>query len=303
MKKLLTLTLAALLVTASAAAETRYTGNVTADADVLEVTRGIAVTAWTMDDFDDGNGVTEAAALRITYTGPGYTFELTDGYEAAAADEAAEHAWNDCKVGEITLYKPANEDIIRWVYTGTNGEEDNGDHEFVDYDSYYSDYQDGQLRRVYYHPENSLEVLLKFYFNEPVTQSGVRVEWLEDTAEWRLTRFAADTARDAFECQIAARYGYYDQCGGYEVRTESSGLNIRSAPGGEKIGSAKKGSTLTVFGCELPAENMDGKLFTLVGKYTEPNEDGVRYLEYYGWVASEYIGEAEDWVWTLAEGK
>ena len=41
--------------------------------------------------------------------------------------------------------------------------------------------------------------------------------------------------------------------------------------------------------------------FTLISKWTKPDSEGRSSLEYFGWVASEYITEDPDWVWTYGD--
>ena len=92
---------------------------------------------------------------------------------------------------------------------------------------------------------------------------------------------------------------YFDRVGGVEVTTETSNLNVRAWPNGDIIGSLKKGYIITVYRCEEVADN--DIPFTLISKWTKPDADGRSSLEYFGWVASEYITEDPDWVWVYGD--
>ncbi|MBQ3424327.1 MAG: hypothetical protein IJH38_03920, partial [Clostridia bacterium] len=72
-------------------------------------------------------------------------------------------------------------------------------------------------------------------------------------------------------------------------------LHVRAWPDGDIVGSLEKGSQITIYRCEEVADN--GVPYTLISKWTKPDANGSSSLEYFGWVASEYITENPDWVW------
>ena len=266
------------------------------ECEVAEDVSGIAFFPSSGEAYEDGT----ANVLRIQYVG-------ADGDEALYGDVEAAHAyaWDTLGEGLLTIYAPEKEAQLRFVYEGI-AEDDVGDYEFVDYDSWYGGYVNGQIRRIYYHEDNRYALYIQFYFDSDDSglypHLGLRVEYLPESAEWSVTRFDSDKISDSYEAQLCAIFGYLDYCGGFEVQTNSSNLNVRVSPGGDVIGSLPKGSRLMIYRYQmLPAagSNLSGVPFALVAKYTDPDENGVSYREYFGWCVTEYLVKEGDFLWVL----
>lgn len=302
MKKILILLLALLLIAPSAlAAKTDYLGNVEIDDDVT----GFVITAWN-DPFDD----TTANRLIITNVGEGQDFPLPEEITSQSMIDYADDAWHWAEenrgYGDMVIAKKLGEDVLRFCYDGTTDDpEGTADDAYYDYESaYYSGATEGQLKRLYAVKEYPLRSYLMFYHDAAGVHTALRVEWVPDsegseTGTWKVSNFYRDNVRDYTEMEVCARFGYYDRVGGVEVTTQSSNLNVRAWPNGDLIGSLRKGSIITVYRCEEIADN--GIPFTLISKWTKPDADGRSSLEYFGWVASEYITEDPDWIWVYGD--
>lgn len=301
MKKVLILLLALLLVTPAAlAAKTNYLGNVEIDDDVT----GFVITAWN-DPFDD----TTANRLIIANVGEDQPFPLPDEITDQTMIDYADDAWHwadeNRGFGDMVIAKKLGEDVLRFCYDGTTADPETADDAYYDYESaYYPGATEGQVKRLYAVKEVPLRAYIMFYHDAAGVHTALRVEWTPDgegseTGSWKVSNFYRDNARDYTEMEVCARFGYYDRVGGVEVTTESTNLNVRAWPNGDVIGSLKKGSIITVYKCEEIADN--GIPFTLISKWTTPDKDGRSSLEYYGWVASEYITEDPDWVWVYGD--
>ena len=292
MKKILTLLMLAMLLL-----------GVHALAEGLSIADDVKEQVFTVSATDEYNGTaTHAEMLRVQYVG-------ADAPETALtdADAAYDYAWEAFGVAGLTIYAPEDEAQLRFVYDGITGE-DVGDHEMVDYDSRYDGYLDGQIRRIYYHPTNRYAIYISYYFNPDDSGNAPhlvdRVAYTPETKDWVVTRFDSDVVTDCYEAQLCAVFNLLDYCGGYEVTTESTRLNVRATPGGEKIEKLEPGAQLTVYNYQMLAQDtgdeaLDGVAFTLIAKYSEPHEDGLRYREYFGWCASEYLLKDADFLWVL----
>lgn len=302
MKKLFILVLALLLVVPSAfAAKTNYLGNVDIDDDVA----GFVITAWN-DPFDD----TTANRLIIDYVGEDQDFPFPAEINDQTMIDYANDAWHWTEehrgFGDFVIAKKLGEDVLRFCYDGTTEDpEDTQDDAYYDYDTaYYRGATEGQLKRIYAVKEYPLTAYLMFFHDAAQVHTALRVEWIPDaegsqTGRWHVSNFYRDNARNYEEMEVCARFNYYDRVGGVEVTTESSNLNVRAWPNGDIIGSLKKGSIITVYKCEEVADN--DIPFTLISKWTDPDANGSSKLEYFGWVATEYITEDPDWVWVYGD--
>ena len=302
MKKILVLLLVLLLAAPAAmAAKTDYLGNVVIDDDVA----GFVITAWN-DPFDD----TTAYRLIIAHVGEDQAFPLPDEITSQSMIDYSDDAWHWAEenrgYGDFVIVKKLGEDILRFCYDGTTEDpEGTADDAYYDYTSHrYSGSTEGQVKRLYAVNEYPLTAYIMFYCEAAGVHNALRIEWIpdsegSDTGTWHVSSFYRDNARNYAEMEVCARFGYLDQVGGVEVTTEKSNLNVRACPDGEIIDSLKKGSTITIYRCEQTADS--GIPFTLISKWTEPDADGYSTLEYYGWVASEYITESPDWVWVFGD--
>ena len=302
MKKAFVFLLALLLVVPTAfAAKTNYLGNVDVDDDVA----GFVMTAWN-DPFDD----TTANRLIIANVGENGEFPLPEAITDQAMIDYANNAWHWAEenrgFGDFVIAKKLGEDFLRFCFDGTTEDPENtADDAFYDYTScYYSGAAEGQIKRIYVPEDNRLTAYLMFYCDAAGVHQALRVEWAPDgegseTGTWKVSNFYRDNVRDYAEMEACARFNYYDRVGGVEVTTESSNLNVRAWPNGDIIGSLQKGSIIMVYRCEEVADN--GIPFTLISKWTDPDADGRSSLEYFGWVATEYITESPDWVWVYGD--
>ncbi len=302
MKKFLILLLALLLVVPAAfAAKTNYLGNVIIDDDVT----GFVMTAWN-DPFDD----VTANRLIIANAGEEGDFPLPDIITDQTMIDYANDAWDWTEAnrgfGDFVVARKLGENFLRFCFDGTTEDpEGTADGAFYDYTSaYYRGAAEGQIKRIYVPEDNRLTAYLMFYCDAAGVHQALRVEWVPDgegseTGTWHVSNFYRDNVRNYTEMEVCARFNYYDRVGGVEVTTESSNLNVRAWPNGDIIGSLKKGSIITVYRCEEVADN--DIPFTLISKWTNPDADGRSSLEYFGWVASEYLTEDPDWVWVYGD--
>lgn len=302
MKKILFLLLALLLVVPTAfAAKTNYMGNAIIDDDVT----GFVMTAWN-DPFDE----TTANRLIIANAGENAEFPLPDPISDQAMIDYANDAWHWTEenrgFGDFVIAKKLGEDCLRFCFDGTTEDpESTADGAYYDYTSrYYSGAEEGQIKRIYVPEDNRLTAYLMFYCEAAGVHQALRVEWVPDgegseTGTWHVSNFYRDNVRDYTEMEVCARFNYFDRVGGVEVTTETSNLNVRAWPNGDIIGSLKKGSIITVYRCEEVADNEIP--FTLISKWTKPDAEGRSSLEYFGWVASEYLTEGPDWVWVYGD--
>lgn len=302
MKKFLVLLLALLLVVPTAfAAKTNYLGNAIIDDDVT----GFVMTSWN-DPFDE----TTANRLIIANAGEDAEFPLPETISDQAMIDYADNAWHWTEenrgFGDFVVVKKLGEDFLRFCFDGTvEDPEGTADGAYYDYTSaYYSGAVEGQIKRIYVPEDNRLTSYLMFYCDAAGVHQALRVEWVPDgesseTGTWHVSNFYKDNVRNYTEMEVCARFNYYDRVGGVEVTTETSNLNVRAWPNGDIIGSLKKGSIITVYRCEEVADN--GIPFTLISKWTKPDADGHSSLEYFGWVASEYLTEDPDWVWVYGD--
>ena len=298
MKKLLVFLLALLFVIPTAfAAKTNYIGNVVIDDHV----KGFVITAWD-DPFDE----TTANRLIVANAGPDAEFPLPDPITDQAMIDYADNAWHWTEenrgFGDFVVAKKLGEDFLRFCFDGTTEDpEGTADGAYYDYTScYYRGAVEGQIKRIYVPEDNRLTAYLMFYCDAAGVHQALRVEWVPDgegsqTGTWHVSDFYKDNVRNYTEMEVCARFNYYDRVGGVEVTTQTSNLNVRAWPNGDIIGSLEKGSVITVYRCEEVADN--DIPFTLISKWTKPDADGRSSLEYFGWVASEYITEDPDWVW------
>ena len=302
MKKFLVLLLALLFVVPTAfAAKTNYLGNAIIDDDVT----GFVMTSWN-DPFDE----TTANRLIIANAGEDAEFPLPETISDQAMIDYADNAWHWTEenrgFGDFVVVKKLGEDFLRFCFDGTvEDPEGTADGAYYDYTSaYYSGAVEGQIKRIYVPEDNRLTAYLMFYCDAAGVHQALRVEWVPDdegseTGTWHVSNFYKDNVRDYTEMVACARFNYYDRVGGVEVTTETSNLNVRAWPNGDIIGSLKKGSIITVYRCEEVADN--GIPFTLISKWTKPDADGRSSLEYFGWVATEYLTEDPDWVWVYGD--
>ena len=302
MKKILVILLALLLLVPSAlAGKTDYLGNTVIEEDVTQY----VITAWN-DPFDD----TTANRLIIVNAGDDAGYPLPESDENQAMIDYANDAWHWAEAnrgyGDLVIAKKLGENCLRFCYDGTTADpEDTKDAYYYDYIShYYSGSTEGQLKRIFVNKEDRLTAYLMFYHEAAGVHQALRVEWVPDsegseTGTWHISNFYRDNVRSYAEMEVCARFYYYDRVGGVKVTTESSNLNVRVYPGGDIVGSLEKGATITIYKCEETAEN--GIPYTLISKWTEPDADGNMSLEYFGWVASEYITESPDWVWVYGD--
>ena len=301
MKKVLILLLALLLLAPSAlAAKTNYEGDVVIDDDVT----GFVITAWN-DPFDEST----ADRLIIAHVGEDKEFPLPDPLTNQAMIDYADEAWHWAEAnrgfGDFTIAKKDSESFLRFAYDGTTADPDSADEYYYDYDSHrYPGATEGQMKQIYVAKDAPLTAYLMFYCDAAGQHKALRVEWIPDSegsaaGSWKVSSFYRDNVRSYAEMEVCARFNYYDRVGGVKVTTESTGLNVRAWPNGDIIGKLKKGAEITIYRCEEVADN--GIPFTLISKWTEPDAEGYSTLEYYGWVASEYITEDPDWVWTYGD--
>ena len=302
MKKVIIVLLALLFAVPAALATENYAGDVTIDEDVS----GFVITAWDKEPLWDGH---TGDYLLITHVGEGADLPLPDVIDSETMDEytSVVYDWVQANrgYGDLNIVKLDSENFLRFLYAGTAADpEDTVDDGFYDYETaYYRGGTEGQLKRIYAVKDRQIAYLL-FFHDAAGVHTALRVEWIPDgegseTGGWRVSNFYKDNARDYTEMEVCARFGYYDYVGGVEVTTESSNLNVRAWPNGDIIGSLKKGSVITVYKCEEVADN--GIPFTLISKWTDPDADGRSSLEYFGWVASEYITESPDWIWVYGD--
>lgn len=304
MKKLLMLLLVLLLAAPAALATENYAGDVVIDEDVS----GFVITAWDRETLWDGH---TGDYLLITHVGGDADFPLPDTIDSESMDAYTDTVWHwaedNLGYGDMNIVKVDSEDFLRFCYDGTTADPElTADDAYYDYDTaYYRGGTEGQLKRIYaVKGEYPLRAYLMFFHDAAGVHTALRVEWIPDaegseTGSWKVSNFYRDNVRDYTEMEVCARFGYYDYVGGVEVTTESSNLNVRAWPNGDIIGSLKKGSVITVYKCEEIADNEIP--FTLISKWTTPDADGRSSLEYFGWVASEYITENPDWVWVYGD--
>ena len=302
MKKALIVLLVLLLATPAAfAAKTDYLGNVVIEDDVT----GFVITAWN-DPFDD----TTANRLIMANVGEGEAFPLPNTISDQTMIDYADNAWHWAEenrgFGDFVIAKKLGEDFLRFCYDGTTEDpEGTADDAYYDYTSaYYRGATEGQLKRIFVPEGNRLISYIMFYCDAAGVHQALRIEWVpdgedSDTGTWEVSNFYRDTVRDYTEMEVCDRFNYYDRVGGVEVTTESSNLNVRAWPNGDIVVSLKKGSIITIYGCEEIADN--GIPYTLISKWTTPDAEGRSTLEYYGWVASEYLTEDPDWVWIYGD--
>lgn len=305
MKKITALILSlTLFFTVSLCAQAAYS-NYSGDASIADDVRGFVITAWDDEPFDSST----ADLLIIQYIGEDTEMPIPEEITNAAMQEYADNAWHWAEAnrgyGDFVIGKKADENFLRFCYDGTVKDESTSDGAFYDYVSkYYSGDTEGQVKRIYCPKNNRLIAYIKYFCYDAGVHKAIRVEWIPDakgsrTGSWVVSDFYADNVRDCDEAVACAQFGYYDSCGGYEVQTKETNLNVRSDPNGKVIGSLEKGSIITVYRKEVIADN--GIPYTLIHKSTEPDENGSTHIEYYGWVASEYINEQDDWLWVLAD--
>lgn len=302
MKKLFVLLLALLLIVPSAlAAKTNYEGDAVIDDDVT----GFVITAWS-DPFDD----TTADRLIIAHVGEEASLPLPDPITNQAMIDYADNAWHWAEenrgFGDFVIAKKNGEDFLRFCYDGTTANpEDTQDEYYYDYTShYYPGATEGQVSRLYAVKDDRVTAYIKFYCDNAGVHKALRVDWIPDgegsqTGSWHVSSFYRDNAQDYTEMMVCARFGYYDYVGGVEVTTQASNLNVRDCPDGEIIGSLRKGANITIYRCEETADS--GIPYTLISKWSKPDANGSRSLEYFGWVATEYITESPDWVWVYGD--
>ena len=305
MKKATALILVFALVFASSICAQAAYSNYSGDVNIADDVKGFVITAWNDEPFDSST----ADMLTIQHIGEDADIPLPEGITNEAMQEYADNAWHWAEAnrgyGDFVVAKKANEDFLRFCYDGTTADSSTADGAFYDYVSkLYSGDTEGQVKRIYCPENNRLTAYIKYFCYDAGVHKAIRVEWIPDeeesaTGSWAVSDFYADKTRDYNEAVACARFGYYDYCGGYEVQTKETNLNVRSNPNGEVIGSLKKGSVVTVYRKEETADN--GIPYTLIHKSTEPDENGKTYIEYFGWVASEYITEQDDWLWVLAD--
>lgn len=318
MKKMLILLLVLLLFVPSALAGKTDFAN---DAEIADDVTGFVITSWNNDPIAD----TTADRLIIVNTGEGEEFPLPETMDSPSMIEYAENAWHWAEenrgFGDFIIAKELGESILRFCYDGTTADPDTEDDAYYDYLShYYRGATEGQVERIYVPEDDRMTAYIKFFHWDAGVHTALRVEWIPDseddvagTGSWRVSNFYKDNVRNYNENIACARFNYYDRVSGVEVTTQKSNLNVRSTPGGEIIGSLKKGSTITVYKCEemaplSPVSPDDGQSednesipFTLISKWTKPDADGYSTLEYFGWVATEYITEDPDWVWVYGD--
>lgn len=277
MKRTLSILLILMLLVCAASAD------VLIDDDVFDV-------AFDVEEevrIDTGNGADTASLLKIQYVGS----------EAVPRESAYELLG----LGELSVYAPSKESMLRYVYEGIRGA-DVGDHEFVNYDSFYRGGEDGsltgQVKRIYYADDDPFVIYIQFHFNDTLDHNGLRVQWLPEEKIWHISRFDFDTIKTPYEAEIACIFDYLNYSP-YTVETKKDKLNVRSAPDGKVLHTLEKGAQITVFNCEINDTN--GRPFTLIEKYTEPDDEGVSRLEYRGWVASEYLVHDDDYAWIINE--
>lgn len=302
MKKLLILLLALILIAPTAFAKEHYAGDAVVDDDV----EGFVITAWDRESMWDGH---TADYLIIQYTAGDRDFPLPDEITDESMIEYADEAWHWAEAnrgyGDFVVAKLDDEDFLRFCYDGTTEEESTADGAYYDYTSHrYSGATEGQVKRIYAVNEDRVTAYIMYYCEAAGVHNAIRVDWIPDddtgvAGSWHISRFYRDNVQDYKEMEICARFGYYDYVGGVKVTTEKSSLNVRAWPGGDIVGSLKKGSEIEIYRCEEPAE--DGTPFTLIAKWTEPDAEGYSTLEYFGWVASEYITESPNWVWVYGD--
>lgn len=265
----------------------------------------VVAIAWENVEFDGGNGVVSAEELYFGFAGTEITAEKTDTEDADSMtvyqQQVHDQLWEDLGLGSLYIYKPENESILRYQYEGVAAEEI-GDTEFCDYSSYYDIVTENQIRYITYDDENPYILYLKIFHEDSGNHDGFKIEWQEAEGDgiWKVARFDADTVETPLEAQIAAKYNFWDYTE-YTVVTESTSLNVREVPGGKISHKLAKGTQITVYRHEQPAE--DGTWFTLIAKYTEPDEEGWSKFEYYGWAATEYLEKEESYSWILCGGE
>ena len=302
MKKITLLLLVLLLALPSALATENYAGDVVVEEDVV----GFVITAWDEEPLWDGH---TGDYLLITHVGADADLPLPETITSESMNAYTDDVWHWAEAnrgyGDLNIVKVDAEDFLRFCYDGTTEDPDQtADDGFADYGSaYYPGATEGQLKRLYAVKDCRIAYAM-FFHDAAGVHTALRIEWIPDgegsaTGGWRVSDFYRDNVRDYKEMEVCARFGYYDYVGGVEVTTETGNLNVRAWPNGDIIGSLKKGSTITIYRCEEIADNEIP--FTLISKWTEPDADGRSSLEYFGWVASEYITEDPDWVWVYGD--
>lgn len=279
--------------------------NYAGDVSIAEDVKGFVITAWDDQKFDS----LTADMLIIQYTGEDADMPFPTEVTNEAMQEYADNAWHWAEAnrgyGDFVVAKKVDENILRFCYDGLTTDDSTADGAFYDYVSkLYSGDTEGQVKRIYCPEGNRLTAYIKYFCYDAGVHKAIRVEWIPDeegsgAGSWAVSDFYANKVSNFDDAVACARFGYYDYCGGYEVQTKETNLNVRSNPNGEVIGSLKKGSVITVYRHEEIADN--GIPYTLIHKTSEPDENGNCYIEYYGWVASEYITEQDDWLWVLAD--
>ena len=304
-KKSLVFLAALLMISIPVSAKTNYSGDAVLEEDV----KGFVVTAWDKEPF----GETFADYLIIANVGEEAADaqfpmpdETTDETMIKYADEAWHWAEANRGYGDFVVAKLENEDFLRFCYDGTTEDPDTADGSYYNYSSHrYPGATEGQVKRIYsFNDEDSMNAYIMFYCEEAGVHSALRVEWIADgegsgSGSWKVSDFYRDNVRDYTEMEVCARFGYYDRVGGVKVTTQETNLNVRAWPGGDLIGSLEKGAEITIYKCEQESE--DGRPFTLISKWSEPDDEGYSTLEYYGWVATEFITESPDWIWIYGD--
>ena len=287
------------MVPCAHAAYSHYSDKVTVADDV----KGFVITAWSDEPFMLDDIQTAADMLIIEYVGSDYEKpkpeEITSESMSTYADEAWHWAEENRGYGDFVVCKTAPEDFLRFSYDGTSAEPDTADDSFYDYTSkLYAGNTEGQVKRIFVPQSNRQTAYIKYFCGDTGTHNALRVEWLPNAdgsegGSWAVSNFYADNARDFNEAEVCARFGYYDYCVGHAAEMKSTGLNVRNNPNGEIIGLLEKGAAVTVYRHEEPGDN--GYSYTLIHKASDPDENGNSYIEYYGWVAGEFLNISNDW--------
>lgn len=272
---------------------------------VAEDLEYVAAIAWENVEFEDGNGATTADELYFGFADAEIPVEMPAEQNTesmnAYQQQVHDYLWDEFGLGGLYLYKPQNETMIRYQYEGIAAE-DVGDYEFCDYDSYYDAITEKQIRYVTYEEGNPYAVYLKIFNEDSGEHDAFRVEWqdVEGKGTWSITKFDSDTVETPFQARLAAKYMFWDYTE-FTVATESTSLNVRETPGGKVMHQLPKGAQITMYRHEQPAE--DGTWFTLIAKYTEPDEEGWSKFEYYGWAATEFLEKHDEYTWVLCGGE
>ena len=281
------------------------------DAVVEDDVKGFVITAWDKEPFGESgdSDATEADLVIITNVGEDADFPLPETISDQTMIDYANDAWHWAEAnrgyGDFAVAKLENEDFLRFAFDGTTEDPDSADGSYFDYSSHrYPGATEGQVKRLYGVSKDRLTGYIMYYCEDAGVHKALRVDWIPDsegskTGSWKISNFYKDNVQDYTEMEICARFNYYDSVGGVKVTTEETNLNVRAWPGGDLIGSLEKGATITIYRCEQNAE--DGRPFTLISKWTEPDDEGYSTLEYFGWVATEFITESPDWAWVLGD--